>query len=166
MTWTTWLILSALSLAACTAGENHDQMQPTELMTPSPTSTFDDFAGFKNEYRRAADLLLGSLPPGAEFPAEPPGEWEREGNFEQGTGEVAAVLHWRCAWATAYVESAGSGDVTGAEEALDRLAEWGELRGMRDHSDEDTRAKWLERVVEPARTGADATLRGIQAECA
>lgn len=67
---------------------------------------------------------------------------------------------------SAYVKAANAGLQDDADAAPDRLAEWGELREVRDHSDSETRTMWLERVVETARAGDDSTLRAIQAECA
>lgn len=163
----TFLLVPVLiSLSACTAQDNNQDERPvTELITPSPTTTFVDVDGFVMEYLQTAEQLADSLPEGVVFPADPPGTWETDGSFEAGTGEVSAVLQWRCEWASAYVVSSDSGVVAAARAALDRLAEWGELTYVRDHSDSDTRAQWLERVVEPARAGDDAMLRAIQMEC-
>lgn len=167
VTWATLLLVPVLiSLSACTAEDHYPDEQPvTESTTPSPTATFNDFDGFVMEYLETAEQLADSLPEGVEFPADPPGAWETDGSFEAGAGEVSAVLQWRCEWASAYVASSDSGMSADAIAALDRLAEWGELTGVREHSDRDTRSMWLERVVEPARAGDDAMLRAIQAEC-
>lgn len=166
-TWATLLLIPVvILLSACTAErEDQDEHPPSELITPSPMTTFNDFDGFAMEYLETANQLADSLPEGVDLPADPPGAWEADGSFEEGTGEVAAVLQWRCEWASAYVVSSDSGMSADARAALDRLAEWSELTDVRDHSDSDTRALWLERVVEPARAGDDTMLRAIQAEC-
>lgn len=164
--WAIALVLFIASSAACTADTDEwETSAPTAWMTPSPTSTFAEFDGFAQEYRRTTARLAESLPADVVFPADPPGAWEADGRFEDGTGEVAAALYWRCAWTTAYVTSADSGNTVEAAAALARLAEWVELDEVRDHSDSDTRTKWIERVVEPARTGDDTTLRTLHSGC-
>ncbi|MGN7948531.1 hypothetical protein ACTJKH_07280 [Microbacterium sp. 22215] len=162
-----WLLIpTAITLSACTGADAELEGRPeTALPTPTPTTTFTDLDGFAEEYTSAAERLADSLPAGRDFPATPPGEWEAEGNFEEGTGEVAAALQWRCEWLSAYVIAAESARPDDAEVALDQLAEWGNLREVRDHSDGETRTMWLERVVETARSGDDSALRAIQAEC-
>lgn len=138
----------------------------TALPTPSPTTTFIEFDEFAAEYANTAERLADSLPDGATFPLDPPGEWETDGSFEVGAGEVAAALQWRCEWATAYVIAADADRRDDAASALDQLAGWGDMREVRDHSDSNTRTMWLERAIETARSGEDSTLRAIQAECA
>lgn len=161
------LIPAAISLSACTGGDATQEGRPeTALPTPTPTTTFTDHSGFSEEYTSAVERLADSLPEGAEFPTAPPGAWDADGSFEEGTGEVAAALEWRCAWSSAYVVAADAGLERDAEAALDRLAEWGDLSEVRDHSDDETRTMWLERVIETARSGDDSTLRAIQSECA
>lgn len=162
-----WLLIpAAMTLSACTGAEPELEGRPeTVLPTPTPTTIFTDLDGFSEEYTSAAERLADSLPEGAEFPEVPPGNWEATGSFEDGTGEVAAALQWRCEWSSAYVVAADAGLDDGAEAALDQLAEWGELGEVRNHSDSETRAMWLERVVETARSGDDSTLRAISAEC-
>ena len=137
----------------------------TALPTPTPTTTFTDFDGFAEEYTSASERLAASLPEGVRFPAAPPGAWETDGTFENGTGEVTAALQWRCAWSSAYVIAADAGLREDAGAALDQLAEWGALSEVRDHSDSETRTMWLERVIETARSGDDTNLRAIEGEC-
>ncbi|MBQ3358874.1 MAG: hypothetical protein IJG47_08250 [Microbacterium sp.] len=160
------LILVAIPVSACTGGDETQEGRPeTALPTPSPTNIFTDLDGFSEEYARATERLADSLPEGAEFPEVPPGAWEADGSFEEGVGEVAVALQWRCEWSSAYVIATDSGLKDDAEAALDQLAEWGNLSEVRDHSDSETRTMWLERVVDTARSGDDAALRAIQAEC-
>lgn len=162
-----WLLIpAAISISACTGEDAQHEGRPvTALPTPTPTTAFTDFDGFAGEYASAAERLAASLPAGVEFPAAPPGEWDTDGTFEDGTGEVAAALQWRCKWSSAYVAAADSGLNEDAAAALDQLAEWGTLSEVRKHSDSETRTMWLERVVETARSGDDRTLRAIHGEC-
>ena len=160
------LIPVAISFSACTGGDETQEGRPeTALPTPSPTNIFTDLDGFSEEYTRATKRLADSLPEGAEFPEVPPGDWEADASFEEGAGEVAVALQWRCEWSSAYVTAADTGLKADADAALDELAEWGNLSEVRDHSDNETRTMWLERVVDTARSGDDTTLRAIQAEC-
>lgn len=87
----------------------HTRRPVTALPAPTPTSTFTDFDGFAAEYVSAAENLASSLPEGVEFPAAPPGAWEVDGTFEEGTGEIAAAVEWRCECSSAYVITADSG---------------------------------------------------------
>ena len=166
--WAAALVVPMLAVLVACTGDGFDESTrpPSARSTPSPTASFGDVNDFVSEYEGAAKHLTDSLPEGASFLANPADGWEADGRFEEGAGEVAAVLYWRCHWASAYIRSADLGRTADTVEALDRLAEWSELAEVRDHADSETRTKWLERVVEPARTGDDSMLRAITADCA
>ncbi|WP_146035483.1 MULTISPECIES: hypothetical protein [Microbacterium] len=159
-------LVCAAVATGCSVDRSIDPPLPTaQLSTPSPTESFSGFDSFRSEYLQAADTLSDTLPPGRVFTEEPPGTWDETGSYEVGTGRVTAVLFWRCAWATAYVDATEGGDTVGAARALDKLGAWATMPDVVAHSDEDARTKWMERVVGPAESGEDSSLRLIESDC-
>lgn len=154
-----------LLLAGCTATTG-----PTEPTPDSPsaeaTASFGNLHEMANEYEAASRELTDSLPEGSEFPSEPPGDWEPDGQYEEGVGDVTAALYWRCEWMIAYADARASSDSEAAAEALTALRDWVDLSAVVENSDEDTRSMWLSEIVSPASEGDDTKLVTLAEECA
>ncbi|MCL2735977.1 MAG: hypothetical protein FWD75_05005 [Propionibacteriaceae bacterium] len=162
---------SMLAFTGCTASR-----EPTEPITPpDPPSqsfsttekigTFGTYSDFRDIYTRTTVELSDSLPPGYRFPSEPAGDWDRDGSFESGVGEMQAAFYWQCAWEKAYTRAAASHDTATMTEALDQLVAWTHLPMVTAHIDEDSLQRWTAKLITPARMGDDTALVNYSTTC-
>ncbi|WP_372984478.1 hypothetical protein [Microbacterium sp.] len=131
----------------------------------APLDSFGDLTSFIDEYRTATEELASSLPEGHSVRDTPSGDWDENGQFEPGAGEMQAAFEWQCAWLGAYVAATADGDVTAASEALDKLEEWTKLPEVAPHTDDASKQIWVEQVIAPARTGEDTFLLEFVSGC-
>jgi len=160
------------SLAGCTGGPSTEstpaQSEPpgiADQQQSAPADAFVNFDSFVDEYEAASEDLAGTLPEGHESPSSPPGDWDEDGQYEPGTGEMQAAFEWQCAWMAAYVEATTSGNATARSDALDRLEEWTKLPVVAPHTDDASKETWAEQVIAPARTGEDTALLEFASGC-
>lgn len=169
-------IITICLLTGCTSdanGAEDESGRPlpassTATVQPSPAPTvaeFVDHEAFTAEYRDAATVLTQTLPTGAAIPEQPPGEWQQDGQFEKGAGEMQAAFAWQCAWIDAYSDARRSGDQSEVELALQKLEAWIDLPQVSPHIDQRSREVWLKEFVDPARRGDDTRLIDIAASC-
>ena len=120
-----------------------------------PTQAFDLFI---DEYRASTEYLAESLPEGAVFPSAPPGEWESDGVFEEGVGDMQAALFWQCSWIAEYEKSKIADDAAAKAMALDQLDGWTELAAVAPNVDAESVTIWHRDVVGAAQDGDDSFL--------
>lgn len=161
------LIAVLLAVTACTGARPGPTATTLQEPAPLPTSTksISGYDEFRNEYQRASDELATSMPPDQQIPAQPPGEWDTGGRFEEGVGSMQAALYWQCAWLGAYATAAESGDSETAGLALDRLTEWTSLPQVRTNIDTASIDAWQDAFIGPARTGSDDKLLELARSC-
>jgi len=87
-------IALAAALTACAAV---DGPAPVDLVDASQVVT---------EYREAAADFPEPLPPGEEFPEDPPGAYSSTEEYEAGFGGSFAAFYWRCEWIGEYGDTA------------------------------------------------------------
>lgn len=168
--------VAALALAAalvgCT-GEPSAEGAPEQSETPvatdesqgAPADSYVNFNSFVDEYQAAAEDLARTLPAGHEMLSSPPGDWDEDGQFEPGTGEMQAAFEWQCAWITAYVEATNNDNAVARSDALDSLEEWTNLPEVAPHTDDASKKIWAEQVIGPARAGEDTFLLEFASGC-
>jgi hypothetical protein len=173
------LSLVVAGVAGCTAAAPTSSTQPaatSRLTEAEPQESFgseagtvdkiatEDFDGFLGEYIDATRQLSADFPE-ADFPEEPPGEWNSNGNFQRGVGYMTAAFVVQCMLMTQYSDSKRYGDGALQGESLARLEDWIEIPGVQRHTDAVYQSTWLNSVIEPARTGDDSFLLALAAEC-
>lgn len=164
------ILFAAVALTACTGdlGEDTvDDLGPS-VVENEPTSeaaSFDGYEAFVEEYVDAVDSLEATLPEGTELSSDPIGDWDRDGRYEAGAGEMHAAFQWQCAWMASYENSKAANDQEEMGTALNRLEEWVSLSEVEPHIDDASRAMWMDQVIAPARGGDDAFLLELGAGC-
>jgi hypothetical protein len=119
------------------------------------------FANSSEADRDYADELQGfeqPFPEGTVLPAQLPGERTQGETFEEGFGESAAAVYWKCAWEAELIRATDEDDKARAEEALDRVAQFVELEAYGKYF-VDPEKLWWTHVVEPALKGDQTELR-------
>lgn len=163
------LAMIPVLLVGCTVDVEEPDASPTPAASTAPPSTavedFQDLAGFTSEYSDAATELSKTLPAGTSIPDLPTGEWDPEGHYEPGAGDMEAAFAWQCAWIRTYLDAKTHSDQETVDASLSNLKAWTELSLVRPHVDEESRRVWAEEVIEPAALGDDSFLLSIGANC-
>lgn len=167
------VLVMSFVLTACTSDALGPVASPSPSPSPSPEASIsstavEDFAnleGFASEYDEAASELSSTLPDGATIPDAPIGEWDPEGQFEPGAGEMQAAFVWQCAWINAYVDAKTRSDQGAIDKSLAQLEGWTELSLVKTHIDDESRKVWADEVITSARHGDDSFLLSVGADC-
>lgn len=163
-------LVSALALTACSEEPGEKESVEAELQseaseeTPTP-GVFEDYDAFAEEYVDSVESLTETLPEGATFTPHPVGDWDPEGQYEAGAGQMHAAFQWQCAWIVSYEDAKAANDQKAMTVALDRLEGWANLAEVAPHTDDASRVMWEQQVIAPARAGDDAFLVELGAGC-
>lgn len=158
--------LSSIPPATTSKSAEPQQQPPLDSDGDAPAGkvAIEDFDGFLSEYSDATQELASAFPE-ADFPDEPPGDWESDGNFQQGLGYMAAAFVVQCTLMTQYADSKRDRDDLLQDESLALLEDWIEIPGVKRHTDAVYRSTWLNSVIEPAKSGHDTFLLALSADC-
>jgi hypothetical protein len=164
-------VLVVVSLSACDDGDpgagTVTASTEAEVSSPSPrpAGEHSGYDGFLGEYEEAAGNLDASLPDGWHIESEPQGDWDPDGQYETGAGEMQAAFAWQCAWIDEYEVAKAAADEPRIQHTLDQLATWTSLDEVAPHIDEASTRTWAEEVISPARSGDDGFLLDLAESC-
>lgn len=174
-------LAAALALSGCTATNNDanrvssspDGPTPTSIDLPTSAPQVTDDAQrsvvgidqFHAEYSAAAESLTNSLPDDARIPADPPGQWDEDGQFQEGTGGMQAAFAWQCSWLVEYDRAVTSSDQAATTVALDQLQSWVDLPQVAPNIDDQSRQLWATEFVGAGRAGDPQPLRELARDC-
>ncbi|MCU1417152.1 MAG: hypothetical protein JWP32_1326 [Schumannella sp.] len=147
------VLVLGLSLASCAAG---DQPAPVEIVEVSQVI---------QEYRDAAENFPEPLPPGDEFPSDPPGDYSADEHYEKGYGESYAAMFWRCEWIGEYLDAFDSDDESRQVTALDELEKWRTIPWVSAHVVDDPEDPYVTTSIDPARLGDPTALKQFYESC-
>lgn len=131
--------------------------------TPRRLKGFDEFG---DEYSAAIDNLSQTLPAGYDLADTPTGDWDPQGRYESGVGQMHAALQWQCAWLTEYVAASSAYDTEAIRDAIAHLDSWTELDEVSPYIDAGSVEYWRKQVIAPASDGDDSQLLEFARECA
>jgi len=124
--------------------------------------TFFGYPDMVAEYRTALDSL--ELPEGAVVEDAPSGV-EESGSFQEGFGEVSAVMAWNCAWGQEWLSLRGGSDAQAAH-ALDMYASIVETEAFERAFDDQSAKPVVREIIEKARLGDPSGVQqDVQTNC-
>jgi hypothetical protein len=155
------VVVMGVPALAVLAGCSTPSASPAGPAAPGQDAFFgyDDMVA---EYR--ATLAELELPEGVRLEDEVTGV-ERSGSFQEGFGEVRAVMAWNCAWGREWLEHRDT-DPASAAHALDMYARIVETDAFATNFDPQSAQPVIEGIIEKARLGDPTGVQqDVEANC-
>jgi hypothetical protein len=114
---------------------------------------FENATGVLQEYDQTVQSFPQKLPPGIQYPSQPPSSvLQPDVQAQDGVGASFVAFYWLCAWEANYLHAFSSNDEKQEHTALASLSKWPTIPFYQEHIVDPTNA-WEANVLDPAKLG-------------